>query len=92
FFLVEKEKLQLTVGGSQNCIVQDTELGEIVCVVLRDFVQDEAVLHWLYAVLEELGTIPLIGFSAGSRNAPKFNLAKNFWLKSLHPSVLERID
>ena len=43
----------LIVKVDENTIIQDTDTGEVVAVVLRKFVRNNEVLEWISSVADE---------------------------------------
>ncbi|KAH0826468.1 hypothetical protein J3R83DRAFT_5469 [Lanmaoa asiatica] len=89
FCEVDKTQLQHTVSPDQNILIRDAQTQEVVLVVLRNFCNDLSVLEWANSKvaeiagykksvrLEDPGKLALVGYSAGSRSAPKFDWVLN---------------
>ncbi|RPA72319.1 hypothetical protein BJ508DRAFT_217171, partial [Ascobolus immersus RN42] len=72
-------RLNLDIGPNDNAIIYDLSTGELVMVILSNFVRDPAVLEWMSEViergcmgmrsnrLEDPGQLPNVGYTAGSR-------------------------
>lgn len=49
----DPEQLAYIVAADQNAIIRDSDTGEIICVVIRDFCADIEVVAWVSAVVAE---------------------------------------
>ncbi|KAI0729088.1 hypothetical protein C8Q72DRAFT_778702 [Fomitopsis betulina] len=89
----DPEKLAIIIAADQNAIIRDSETGEIVALVIRDWCADPAVVVWVNSVVaqavglkrhirkEDPGKLVLVGYSAGSRSRPAFDWSRNLLLK-----------
>jgi len=98
--------LQIDLDGSQSAIFQDPENGEIVGMVMRNFLPSsyESILHWVDSVvvqgadlrrsirLEDPGKLVQIGYSGGSRSKPSFDWARNLLSKKHSKKEVESFN
>ncbi|KAI9886194.1 MAG: erg10, acetyl-CoA C-acetyltransferase [Watsoniomyces obsoletus] len=93
--LLDFNKLQYNAGPTEDVIFRDKETGEIVGLVMRNFIPHEMVRSWAADIIreamaskkgvrhEDTGTLVLEGYCSRARNKPIFGWAYNLERLSL---------
>ncbi|KAG2081606.1 hypothetical protein BD769DRAFT_1783953 [Suillus cothurnatus] len=101
---IDFSSLQLVISETESCIIRDAKDSSIVAVIIRNFCNHDEVLSWANSVvcdvvqkkksirLEDPGVLAQIGYSAGSRLAPKFDWVKNLQSTALSSEEVDELD
>jgi hypothetical protein len=103
-----QQSWQRVIGPEESVIVRDSNSGDIILVVIREFYADPGVLAWLDTVvrrvvmaktsvrLDDPGTLALVGYTSRAQNCSEVMWAKNLLPRKAtnlqNPTQLQAFD